>query len=61
MVAALDLPGLVLWGETALATWRPQSGRLEILAGVPVLAVEAVWGRLIGLIGGMGPIGLISR
>jgi heptosyltransferase-3 len=31
LAAALDLPGLVLWGKTALATWRPQSERLKIL------------------------------
>jgi heptosyltransferase-2 len=46
LAAALDLPGLVLWGETCLTTWRPQSARLKVLrdpAGLAALPVEAVW------------------
>ncbi len=46
LAAALDLPGLVLWGETVLTTWRPQSARLKILrdpAGLEALPVAAVW------------------
>ena len=46
LAAALDLPGLVLWGESSLATWRPQSARLKILrdpGGLAALPVAAVW------------------
>jgi heptosyltransferase-2 len=46
LAAALDLPGLVLWGETALTTWRPQSERMTILrdpAGLAALSVGVVW------------------
>jgi len=46
LAAALDLPGLVLWGETDLTTWRPQSARLKILrdpAGLEALPVATVW------------------
>jgi heptosyltransferase-2 len=46
LAAALDLPGLVLWGETVLTTWHPQSARLKILrdpAGLEALPVAAVW------------------
>jgi heptosyltransferase-2 len=46
LAAALDLPGLVLWGETDLTTWRPQSARLKILrdpAGLEALPAAAVW------------------
>jgi heptosyltransferase III len=49
LAAALDLPGLVLWGETDLTTWRPQSARLKILrdpAGLAALPVAAVWEAL---------------
>jgi heptosyltransferase III len=49
LAAALDLPGLVLWGETVLTTWRPQSARLKILrdpAGLTALPVDAVWREL---------------
>jgi heptosyltransferase-2 len=46
LAAALDLPGLVLWGETDLTTWRPQSARLKILrdpAGLMDLLAASVW------------------
>ncbi len=49
LAAALDLPGLVLWGESALATWRPQSERMKILrdpAGLEALPVGEVWEAL---------------
>jgi len=49
LAAALDLPGLVLWGETFLTTWRPQSARLKILrdpAGLKALPVDVVWREL---------------
>jgi ADP-heptose:LPS heptosyltransferase len=46
LAAALDLPGLVLWGETELAVWRPQCGGMKILrdaAGLSNIAVDAVF------------------
>jgi ADP-heptose:LPS heptosyltransferase len=49
LAAALDLPGLVLWGESVLTTWRPQCARLKILrhpAGLKALPVAAVWRAL---------------
>ena len=49
LAAALDLPGLVLWGESVLTTWRPQSARMKILrnpAGLNSLPVAAVWQEL---------------
>jgi len=49
LAAALDLPGLVLWGESVLTVWRPQSPRLKILrdpGGLSALPVAAVWQEL---------------
>ena len=49
LAAALDLPGLVLWGETDLATWGPKSERMKILrdpAGLIALPVAGVWDAL---------------
>jgi heptosyltransferase III len=46
LAAALDLPGVVLWGESVLTVWRPQSARLKILrdpGGLTELPVAAVW------------------
>ena len=46
LAAALDLPGLALWGETVLTTWRPRSERMTILRdsrGLAALPVGAVW------------------
>ncbi len=31
LAAAVDLSGLVLWGETAEAVWRPRSERMQLL------------------------------
>ena len=45
LAAALGLGGLVLWGETSQAVWRPRTGRMKILAapgGLPALSLEAV-------------------
>ncbi|HZM03589.1 MAG TPA: glycosyltransferase family 9 protein [Candidatus Saccharimonadales bacterium] len=50
LAAALDLSGLVLWGETALATWRPKSPRLKVLPGISSLEVDSVWRELAGLL-----------
>jgi heptosyltransferase-2 len=49
LAAALGLKGLVLWGETARAVWRPRSERMKVLAdpgGLPGLSVETVLGEL---------------
>jgi ADP-heptose:LPS heptosyltransferase len=45
LAAALDLPGLVLWGPSNLAVWRPLSDQLRILRdarGLDALPVEKV-------------------
>jgi hypothetical protein len=49
LAAALDLPGLVLWGPTALATWRPRSDRLKVLQSGGDLATLEVSAVLKGL------------
>jgi len=49
LAAALDLPGVVLWGESDLTTWRPQTPRMKILrdpAGLEALLATAVWEAL---------------
>ena len=46
LAAAVGLPGLVLWGPSNDAVWRPRSERMKILHGSPGLAslpVEQVW------------------
>jgi heptosyltransferase III len=45
LAAALDLPGLVLWGPSNEVVWRPFSDRLRIIRdnrGLDALPVEAV-------------------
>jgi ADP-heptose:LPS heptosyltransferase len=45
LAAALDLPGLVLWGPSSEAVWRPLSGTLRLLRGprgLKALPVETV-------------------
>jgi ADP-heptose:LPS heptosyltransferase len=45
LAAAVGLPGLVLWGETALDTWRPPSDKVVVLRhpeGLTGLPVETV-------------------
>ena len=45
LAAALGLPGLVLWGDTAEAIWRPPHPNVVVLkghAGLPTLSVERV-------------------
>lgn len=49
LAAALDLPGVVLWGETDPAVWAPRSERLRLLRhpqGLAALPVETVAGAL---------------
>jgi heptosyltransferase III len=52
LAAALGLPGLVLWGDTAEAIWRPPSEHFVLLRhpeGLNALAAEAVLERLLSL------------
>jgi heptosyltransferase-2 len=45
LAAALGLGGLILWGDTSQAVWRPRTERMKILdapGGLPVLSLEAV-------------------
>lgn len=45
LAAALDLPGLVLWGPSNEAVWRPMSDRMRLLRderGLEALPVEMV-------------------
>ena len=49
LAAALGLPGLVLWGETNPAIWRPRSEGMTVLrarSGLAGLAVEEVLATL---------------
>lgn len=49
LAAALDLPGLILWGDTAEEIWRPKNRRSKILHGANGLAdlsVEEVFTEL---------------
>ncbi len=48
LAAALDVPGLVLWGPTAEKTWRPRSERIQLLRdprGLPQLPAKTVRDR----------------
>jgi ADP-heptose:LPS heptosyltransferase len=49
MAAALGLPGLVLWGPSHAAVWRPLSPVMEILrtpGGIEAVSVADVFARL---------------
>ena len=53
LAAALGLPGLVLWGNTAERIWRPPQSKVLVLkgrAGLKTLEVEEVIGALAGLL-----------
>jgi heptosyltransferase III len=52
LAAAVGLPGLVLWGPTAEALWRPRSDRMRVLSapdGLAGLTVDHVLGELAAL------------
>jgi ADP-heptose:LPS heptosyltransferase len=54
LAAALDLPGLALWGPTAEKTWRPKSQKIELLrhgGGLSRLPVQTVLRRALNLYG----------
>jgi heptosyltransferase-2 len=38
LAAALDLPGLILWGPTVAEIWRPRSDKMTLLRGTHTLA-----------------------
>jgi ADP-heptose:LPS heptosyltransferase len=49
LAAALGLPGLVLWGPTNQAVWRPMADRMKLLQderGLQKLPVETVFGEI---------------
>ena len=49
LAAALDLPGVILWGETNEEIWRPPSGKLALLRhakGIKEISVAAVFAAL---------------
>jgi heptosyltransferase-3 len=46
LAAALDLPGLVLWGPSNETVWRPMNDRMRLLRddrGLDALPVETVF------------------
>jgi heptosyltransferase-3 len=62
LAAAVGLPGLVLWGDTAEEIWRPPSERVVVLRhagglnGLPVADVLAQLRRVLGEGGGPAPV-----
>jgi heptosyltransferase-3 len=49
LAAALNLPGIVLWGNTAEEVWRPPHERVVILkhpGGLKLITIEQVMGKL---------------
>ena len=54
LAAAVGLPVLALWGDTAEHIWRPRGERARILrnpSGLEALPVEAVWEQVRGMLG----------
>ncbi len=54
LAAALGVPGLVLWGPTNPAVWRPRSEHFEIVAhagGLGGITVNETWARLMARLG----------
>ena len=53
LAAAVGLPGVVLWGDTAEEIWRPPSGKVAVLrhpAGLAQLPVESVLEQVAGIL-----------
>jgi ADP-heptose:LPS heptosyltransferase len=49
LAAAVGLPGLLLWGDSKAAIWRPRSDRFRIVSspkGLPAVTVQQVVGEL---------------
>lgn len=58
LAAALGLPGLALWGESAEAVWRPRSDRWRVLrdpAGLAALPVSRVLAAIQALLASQAP------
>jgi heptosyltransferase-3 len=58
LAAALGLPGIALWGDTAEAVWRPRSDRWLVLrdpSGLPALPVPRVLAAVEALLAGEAP------
>jgi ADP-heptose:LPS heptosyltransferase len=56
LAAALDLPGLVLWGPTSPAVWRPRAEKMRLLreeGGLAALPVETVARAVTSLLNGV--------
>jgi heptosyltransferase-2 len=54
LAAALGLPGIVLWGNTAEEIWRPPNERVVVLkhpGGIRMIPVEQVMDILNGVLG----------
>ncbi len=52
LAAALGLPGVLLWGETAEHIWRPPSPKMRLLrchAGLKELPVQTVFKAIVGM------------
>lgn len=55
LAAALGLAGVVLWGESVEAVWRPRSDRMRLVrepGGLPAITLDRVWlelGQVLGL------------
>jgi ADP-heptose:LPS heptosyltransferase len=59
LAAALGLPTLILWGETAEVIWRPPGERVKILrhpTGLDLLPVETVFDQVGRMWGTAGPL-----
>jgi heptosyltransferase-2 len=53
LAAAVGLPGVVLWGDTAEEIWRPPSEKVAVLrhsAGLARLPVESVLEQVAGIL-----------
>ena len=53
LAAALDVPGIVLWGNTAEEIWRPPHERVTIVknpGGLKLITIEQVMERLNGIL-----------
>jgi len=53
LAAALNLPGIVLWGNTAEEIWRPPHERVTIVknpGGLKLITIEQVMEKLNGIL-----------
>lgn len=54
LAAALGLPGVVLWGDSVEAVWRPRSDRMRLVrepGGLTAITVDRVWTELEPMLG----------